>query len=72
MPSRAELVETKRSAMVAELGEWAEDPRSLAAVEARAARTAETFAHMDHQLPQEAKASSVQVKAVETGAVFQA
>ena len=59
MANRTELVSGYRERLVNDLGVWAEDPRSIASVNARADRAQETMAHMDRPLPQEARASEM-------------
>lgn len=59
MSKKIEMVSDYREKLVKDLGQWAEDPRSMAAVNARAAREAETMAHMDRPLPHEIRTTDI-------------
>lgn len=52
MANRMETTAVYREKLVKDLGLWAEDPRSVASVHARADRATETLSHMDRPLHQ--------------------
>ena len=59
MQDRAELVNNYRDRLVRNLGIWEEDPRLVAAVDARAARVTETMTHMDRPTPKEVRSAEM-------------
>lgn len=59
MANRAEMISNYKQRLVRDLGIWEDDPRSMAAVEARTTRAAETINHMDKPLPQEIRTTNM-------------